>query len=127
MSTINSITLPLLPLPTGIFFPEMVVTVAAESPAARAAFDAADAAAGDGPAELVAVPQSGGDYSSIGLVVRIEQQGQLPGGGEGAVLRGLRRVRIGRGETGVDGVLFVTVAEVDEGPLTSEAKALAVE
>lgn len=124
MSTINSTTLPLLPIPNGVFFPEMVVTVAAQSPGARAAFAAA--ANTDGK-ELVAVPQSGGDYSSIGIVVRIEQQGQLPTGGEGAVLRGIRRVRIGQGETGADGVLHVTVSEVDEGEPTAEAKALAIE
>lgn len=105
----------------------MVVTVEAESPSARAAFALA-AERGDGePAELVVVPQTGGDYSSIGLVVRIEQQGRLPGGAEGAVLRGLRRVRIGQGETGPDGVLLVTITEVDEGHVTAEAKALAAE
>lgn len=49
------------------------------------------------------------------------------GGSEGAVLRGLRRVRIGQGETGGDGVLHVTVSEIDEGPVTAEAKACAVE
>jgi len=94
VSTINSTTLPLLPIPNGVFFPDMVVTVEAQSPGARAAFEAA---AGTDGKELVAVPQSGGDYSTIGIVVRIEQHGQLPGGGEGAVLRGLRRVRIGQG------------------------------
>jgi ATP-dependent Lon protease len=101
-----------------------VVTVEAQSPGARAAFAAA--AETDGK-ELVAVPQLGGDYSPIGIVVRIEQQGQLPGGAEGAVLRGIRRVRIGQGETGTDGVLHVTVTEVDEGEPTAEAKALAIE
>lgn len=124
MSTINTTTLPLLPIPNDVFFPDMVVTVEAQSPGARAAFAAA--AETDGK-ELVAVPQLGGDYSPIGIVVRIEQQGQLPGGGEGAVLRGIRRVRIGQGETGTDGVLHVTVAEVDEGEPTAEAKALAIE
>jgi len=124
VSTINSTTLPLLPIPNGVFFPEMVVTVAAESLGAKAAF----AAAAESDAnELVAVPQAGGDYSPIGLVVRIEQQGQLPGGGEGAVVRGIRRVHIGQGETGSDGVLHVTVSEVDEGEPTAEAKALAIE
>lgn len=125
MSTVNTATLPLLPLPQGIFFPEMVVTIAAESPGAKAAFDAASTRAGDGSAELVAVPQTGGDYSPIGLVVRIEQQGRLPGGGEGVVLRGLRRVRIGQGELGEDGVLLVSTTEIEEPSPTAEAKALA--
>jgi ATP-dependent Lon protease len=124
VSTTKTTTLPLLPIPNDVFFPDMVVTVEAQSPGARAAFAAA--AETDGK-ELVAVPQLGGDYSPIGIVVRIEQQGQLPGGGEGAVLRGIRRVRIGQGETGTDGVLHVTVTEVDEGEPTAEAKALAIE
>jgi len=124
VSTLNTTTLPLLPIPNGVFFPEMVVTVAAESPGAQAAF--ATVAASD-PKELVAVPQSGGDFSPIGIVVRIEQQGQLPHGGQGAVLRGLRRVRIGQGETSTDGVLHVTITEIDEGMPTAQAKALAIE
>jgi ATP-dependent Lon protease len=103
------------------------VTVEAESPSARAAFALASENAEEDPAELVAVPQTGGDYSSIGLVVRIEQQGKLPGGAEGAVLRGLRRVRIGQGETGPDGVLLVTITELDEGDVTAEAKVMASE
>ena len=127
MSAINSITLPILPLPNSVFFPEMVVTIAAESPAARAALEAAEARRGDGPAELVAVPRIGGEYLPIGLVVRIEQQGQLPGGLEGAVLRGLRRVRVGQGETGSDGVLLVTITEFDDDEPGSEATALALE
>lgn len=129
MSTINSTTLPLLPLPQGIFFPEMVVTIAAESPMARAAFAAANkrVKGDDGSPELVAVPQSQGDYSSIGLVVRIEQQGRLPGGEEGVVLRGLRRVKVGQGESGADGVLFVRVTEIEVEPPTAQAKALAIE
>ncbi len=127
MSTINPTTLPLLPLPHGVFFPEMVVTVRAESAVARAAFDVASTRAGNDPAELVAVPQIGGEYSPIGLVVRIEQAGRLPGGGQGAVLRGLRRVRVGQGEVGPDGVLLVTVTELDGDTASPEADALAVE
>ncbi len=124
MSATKSTTLPLLPIPEGAFFPEMVVTVQAQSPGAQAAFAAA---ASTDDKELVAVPQSGGDYSSIGLVVRIEQQGKLPGGGEGAVLRGLHRVRIGQGETSPDGVLHVTINKLDQGTPTAEAKDLALQ
>ena len=124
MSTVNNVTLPILPLPNGVIFPEMVVTVAAESPGAKQAFDAADP-------ELVAVPQTGPSdnptYSTIGLVARIEQQGQLPNGSQGAVLRGLRRVRIGQGETSPDGVLHVSVTELDAPEPTAEARAAAVE
>ena len=124
MSATKSTTLPLLPIPEGVFFPEMVVTVQAQSPGAQAAFAAA---AGTEEKELVAVPQTGGDYSPVGLVVRIEQHGKLPEGGQGAVLRGLRRVRIGQGETSQDGVLHVTIRELDQSAPTAEDKALASE
>ncbi len=124
MSTTNATTLPLLPIPNGIFFPEMVVTVAAESSGAQRAFVAALDRAGDGPAEVVVVPENGGDFSSIGLLARIEQQGSLPGGGDGVVLRGLRRVHIGRGEAGADGVLFVTTRDVEVAPTSTAARAL---
>ena len=124
MSTINNVTLPILPLPNGVIFPEMVVTVAAESPGAKQAFEAADP-------ELVAVPQTGPTdnptYSTIGLIARIEQQGQLPNGANGAVLRGLRRVRIGQGETSPDGVLHVSVTELETPDPTAEARAAATE
>ena len=59
------------------------------------------------------------------LVARIEQQGQLPNGTKGAVLRGLRRVRIGQGETGADGVLRVAITELPQPPSTAEARAAA--
>ncbi len=124
MSTINNVTLPILPLPNGVIFPEMVVTVAAESPGAKQAFEAADP-------ELVAVPHTGSadspTYSTIGLVARIEQQGQLPNGAQGAVLRGLRRVRIGQGETSPDGVLHVSVTELEAPEPTAEARGAAIE
>jgi len=127
VSTINSVTLPILPLPNGVIFPDMVVTIAAESPGARNAFDAAARTATDSSdtAEVVAVPQHDDDFSPIGLVARIEQQGQLPNGTRGAVLRGLRRVRIGQGETGPDGVLRVAITELPQPDPTAEARAAA--
>ena len=126
MTTINSITLPLLPLPNSVLFPEMVVTVAAETERSRAVLDAARTIAADNDRpELVAVPEHDGDYSSVGVVVRIEQDGPLPGGGEGVVLRVLRRVRIGQGQVNPDGVLLVSVTELEVAPPSAEAAALA--
>ncbi|MGY6499858.1 MAG: endopeptidase La [Acidimicrobiales bacterium] len=120
MSTTTSRTLPLLPLPSGVVFPEMVVTVAADSDQARRVL--APRQVGD---ELVAVPQRDGVYGTIGVVVRVEQRGQLPGGVDGAVLRALRRVRLGRGEVGADGELLVTADELAVPEVTSEVRALA--
>jgi ATP-dependent Lon protease len=115
-------TLPLLPLPTGVVFPEMVITVAAESDQAKGVLG--PRSAGD---ELVAVPQRHGVYGAIGVVVRIEQRGQLPGGIDGVVLRALRRVRIGRGEVDAEGTLRVSIDELPATDATAAVRRLAVE
>lgn len=120
MSTTTSRTLPLLPLANEVFFPEMVVTVSTSSDDAQAVVGASNT--GD---ELVAVPQRDGVYGSVGVVVRIEQRGMLPGGDEGVVLRALRRVRIGRGEVDTNGILRVTVEELPTTEPSAEASAMA--
>ncbi|MBK5222792.1 MAG: endopeptidase La [Acidimicrobiia bacterium] len=115
-------TLPLLPLPHGVVFPEMVLTVAAESDQARHAM--ADRTTGD---ELVAIPQRDGQFGTIGVVVRVEQRGQLANGIDGAVLRAIRRVRIGRGEVAPSGALHVSIDEIDAAAPSDTAHALARE
>nr|WP_229022765.1 endopeptidase La [Actinomarinicola tropica] len=122
MSSTEIRSLPLLPLPHGVVLPDMVVTVAAESAAAREAMSGRTV--GD---ELVAVPERDGHFGSVGVVVRIEQRGQLANGADGAVLRALRRVRIGRGEVAGSGALHVAIEEVVEPPASDAARALARE
>ncbi len=114
-------TLPLLPLPTEVFFPEMVVTVSTSSDDAQKVVGSAET--GD---ELVAVPQRDGVFGSVGVVVRIEQRGMLPGGSQGVVLRALRRVRIGRGEVDDNNILRVAVDELPASEPSAEARALAI-
>ena len=126
MTTINPTTLPLLPLPNSVLFPDMVVTVAIETPGAKSVLTAARALTPDNDRpELVAVPEHDGDFSHVGVVVRIEQDGKLPGGDEGVVMRVLRRVRIGKGEMNLDGVLGVSITEVEAQPASAQASALA--
>ena len=86
--------LPLLPLPTGVILPQMVVTLALESAEARAA--AAGAAGGDG--RLLLVPRTaGGGYTAVGTVARVEHEGELPDG-QHALRAARRRARLrGRG------------------------------
>ena len=100
-------TLPLLPLAQGVVFPEMVVTVAAESDAARQALSGRTV--GD---ELVTVPERDGNYGRVGVVVRVEQRGRLADGSDGAVVRALRRVLVGRGQVDDRGTLHVTIEEI---------------
>jgi ATP-dependent Lon protease len=87
----ENLALPLLPLTTGVVLPQMVVTLAVESPEAR---DAADGAVASGRPVLL-VPRVGSGYTGVGTVARIENEGELPGGQRALVLRGLSRARVG--------------------------------
>ncbi len=86
-----ALVLPLLPLPTGVILPQMVVTLALESAEARAA--AAGAAGGDG--RLLLVPRTAGGYTAVGTVARVEHEGELPDGQHALVLRGVGRAYVG--------------------------------
>jgi ATP-dependent Lon protease len=85
------LTLPLLPLPNGVVLPQMVVTLAIESAEAR------DAAMGALTADrrVLLVPRVGSGYARIGTIARVENEGELPGGGRALVLRGLSRAVVG--------------------------------
>ncbi len=88
----EGLALPLLPLLTGVVLPQMVVTLALESPEAR---DAADGALDVG-GRVVLVPRSGaGTFASVGTIARIESDGELPNGQRAVVFRGLARAYVG--------------------------------
>src|SRR5690606_30793991 len=112
----------LLPLPGGVVFPEMVLTVAAENNGARRAL--ADREPGD---ELVVIPQRDGTYGRVGVVVRVEQRGRLADGSDGAVVRALRRVQVGRGQVGATGALEVELTELEPPVVDDEIRSLARE
>ena len=76
MPETETLTLPVLPLTTGVVLPQMVVTLALESPEAR---DAAEGAlATDG--RVLLVPRVGTGVRPVGTIARIENEGDLPGG-----------------------------------------------
>ena len=75
----SHLTLPLLPLRSGVLLPGMAFTIALESPEAAAAA----AAAGVGGRVLV-VPHIEGRYASIGVVAELVEHGELLGHGEHA-------------------------------------------
>ncbi len=92
MTETETLNLPLLPLTTGVVLPQMVVTLALETAEGR---DAADGAiAGD--RRVLLVPRVGSDYTRVGTVARVENEGELPGGQRALVLRGLSRAIVGR-------------------------------
>ncbi|HEY8216982.1 MAG TPA: endopeptidase La [Acidimicrobiia bacterium] len=90
------LTLPLLPLTSGVVLPQMVVTLALETDEARAAGEAATS--GDGL--LLLVPRVDGRYARVGTVARVESTGELPNGLHALVLRGVSRAVVGVGVAG---------------------------
>jgi ATP-dependent Lon protease len=117
----ETMKLPVLPLADDVVLPGMVAPITLDGEA-QAAVDAARSAA-DG--ELVLAPRVNGAYNADGVVATIEQVGRLPNGEPAAVLRGLRRARIGAGVAGAGAALWVQVTVVEETPVTDHTRELA--
>jgi ATP-dependent Lon protease len=118
-------TLPVLPLPSGVALPQMVITIAAETPEARAAVAAADQVG----ARILLVPKTpDGRYARIGTIARIEDRGKLPDGTPALVVRALSRATVGRGVMGETAALWVQAEAIDEPDLPlDEARELVTE
>jgi ATP-dependent Lon protease len=124
MSNLDTLTLPLLPLTTGVVLPGMVVTLTLESAEARAAVDAA---ASDEDRLLVLVPRLEGRYARVGTIAKIEDLGRIRGGTEALVIRGLGRASIGVGIAGTGEATWVQLEPVADEPATARAETLARE
>jgi ATP-dependent Lon protease len=109
------LTLPLLPLSTGVVLPQMVVTLALETDEAKAA---ADAIGEDG--QLLLVPRVDGRYARVGTIARVESAGELPNGVRALVLRGVQRAVVGVGVAGTTSGLWVEAEPVDDSGEPSE-------
>src|SRR5215471_13301592 len=128
MSETKTLTLPVLPLDDDVVLPTMVVPLDASEAEVRASIAAANAAAvGDERPQLLLVPRIGGKYSPVGTLAVVEQEGRLPNGKPGAVLRGMARVKIGAGTVGPGAALWVQAAIADEPPAGPRAAELARE
>ncbi|WP_326596030.1 endopeptidase La [Streptomyces sp. NBC_01803] len=114
-SSFDVLTLPVLPLDDEVVLPGMVVPLELSDSEVRAAVEAAQAAAprGEKPRVLL-VPRVDGAYADFGVLGRVEQVGRLAAGDPGALVRGLRRVRIGSGTTGPGAALWVEGTPVEE-------------
>ena len=121
MSDLQSLTLPVLPLSSGVVLPGMVVTLALETDEAREAVDAA----ADG--HVLLVPRIDGLYTQVGTVAAIEDAGELRRGMRAIVVRGLHRARIGVGVPGLGRALTVETEPVEDGEPTEHALELARE
>jgi len=116
-------TYPVLPLTDAVLLPGMVIPVTLDA-TTQAAVDAARAA---GNKQLLAVPRVDGEYGSFGVLAEVDKVGRLQSGEPAAVIRGLRRVRIGSGVPGPGAALWVEAAEVEEPAPAGKARELARE
>src|SRR5277367_346625 len=112
-----TVTLPLLPLKSGVVLPGMVFTMALESEESRVAVEAARSAGG----HLLLVPHIEGRYSSIGVIAEVMEEGTLPGGLEAIAVRGDQRATIGTGVPGTGDALWVEAEPLDDGEATPAA------
>ncbi|CAN5249783.1 endopeptidase La [soil metagenome] len=103
-------SLPVLFVTDLVVLPGMVVPVELDE-AARAAIDAARASS---DSQLLIAPRLDDRYASYGVVATIEQVGRLSGGAPAAVLKAVRRARIGSGVSGPGAALWVDVDPVDD-------------
>jgi ATP-dependent Lon protease len=126
MSENKTLTLPVLPLDDDVVLPTMVVPLDASDPEVRASIAAAHAAAeGDAKPQLLLVPRIDGKYAPMGTLAVVEQEGRLPDGKPGAVLRGMARVNIGAGTVGPGAALWVHGTIAEEPPAGPRAAELA--
>jgi len=121
--TNQNVTLPLLPLKSGVVLPGMVFTMALESDEARAAVEAAQSAGG----KLLLVPHIEGRYASVGVIAEVMEEGALPGGLQAVAVRGDQRATIGTGVPGTGTALWVEAEPLEEGEPTAAAGELARE
>ncbi|MFI9327441.1 endopeptidase La [Kitasatospora sp. NPDC052868] len=127
-STSTPLTLPVLPLDDEVVLPGMVVPLDLKDTEVRAAVEAARAAAGAGRPEVLLVPRVDGSYAAVGTLATVEQVGRLADGDPAALVRAVRRVRIGVGTTGPGAALWVETTPFRESavatPLTGRSAEL---
>jgi ATP-dependent Lon protease len=121
--TNQTVTLPLLPLKSGVILPGMVFTMALESEESRVAVEAARSAGG----RLLLVPHIEGRYSNVGVIAEVMEEGSLPGGLEAIAVRGDQRAIMGTGVPGTGDALWVEAEPLDDGEATPAAIELARE
>ncbi|MFG2695495.1 endopeptidase La [Kitasatospora sp. NPDC048407] len=130
-STSIPLTLPVLPLDDEVVLPGMVVPLELSDPEVRAAVEAARAGSNGGKPQLLLVPRLDGSYAAVGALATVEQVGRLADGDPAALVRAVRRVRIGKGTTGPGAALWVETTpfqESDAGlPVAGRAAELAKE
>jgi len=119
--TNETLTLPVLPLRSGVMLPGMVFTIGLETDEAKAAADVVGTSGG----MLLLVPHIDGRYGSVGVVAEVVERGELPGGLPALVVSGQQRALIGTGVPGTGAALWVEAEPVDE-PVPSDERTVAL-
>lgn len=114
----QSAAYPVLPIPDGVIFPEMVVTVTLQSAEALSLLDSV--ATNDPNANTVLlVPKTDGKFAKVGVTATVEDRGQLPDETPVVTLRAHHRAVVGSGVIGRTGGLWVQATPVEEPMLSS--------
>ncbi len=121
--TTKIVTLPLLPLTSGVVLPGMVFTMALESDESRVAVEAARSAGG----RLLLVPHIEGRYSTVGVIAEVMEEGSLPGGLKAIAVRGDQRATIGTGVPGTGDALWVEAEPLDDSEATPTTALLSIQ
>ena len=108
--TSETLTLPVLPLRSGVMLPGMVFTIGLETEEARAAADVVGSSGG----QLLLVPHIDGKYGSVGVVAEVVERGELPGGLPALIVSGQHRATLGTGVPGTGAALWVEAEPVQE-------------
>ncbi len=108
--TSDTLTLPVLPLRSGVMLPGMVFTIGLETDEARAAAEVVGTSGG----LLLLVPHIEGRYGSVGVVAEVVERGELPGGLPALAVSGQRRATLGTGVPGTGAALWVEAEPVEE-------------
>ncbi|MGW6918551.1 endopeptidase La [Kitasatospora sp. NPDC054939] len=127
-STSTPLTLPVLPLDDEVVLPGMVVPLDLKDTEVRAAVEAARAAVtGADKPQVLLVPRVDGSYAAAGTLAAVEQVGRLADGDPAALVRAVRRVRIGVGTTGPGAALWVETTPFRESAVGIPVAGRAVE
>ncbi len=105
--TDTTLTLPVLPLTSGVVLPGMVLTIALETDDAK---EAVAAAGEDG--RLLLVPRLDDRHANVGTVASIESRGTLPSGVPALVVRAHHRALLRAGVAGTGSVLWLEAEPV---------------
>ncbi|MDH4279707.1 MAG: LON peptidase substrate-binding domain-containing protein, partial [Acidimicrobiia bacterium] len=113
-----TVAYPVLPIPDGVIFPEMVVTVTMQSDEARRLLEDVG---GDAKTTLLLVPKTDDKYAKVGVTATVVGRDRMPDSTPVVTLRAHHRAVVGSGVIGRTGGLWVE-AEVVPDPTLSDSE-----